>query len=141
LHDVTVYVAVHSQMSHSITFSVVTEMWSKCVCSGRTVQLPINKWNYVRICRNMNVNTWYINLWNERTKMKEWTLQSLCLPGLHCDVFCCILILWGHEKSSLVEDIVYIVVLFFYHHRVVIQHLVSDRLFSLISNENLHNIR
>jgi hypothetical protein len=33
------------------------------------------------------------------------------------------------------------VVPFFYHHSVVIQHLVSDRLLSLISKENVHNVR
>jgi hypothetical protein len=31
------------------------------------------------------------------------------------------------------------VVLFFYHHGVVVQHLVSDMLISLISKKNVHN--
>ena len=45
------------------------------------------------------------------------------------------------RQSSPAEKILYIVEAFFYHHSVVIQHLVSDRLLSLILKENVHNVR
>jgi len=41
-------------------------------------------------------------------------------------------------KNSSAENVPCNVAPFFYHHSVVIQHLVSDRLFSLISKENVH---
>jgi hypothetical protein len=39
------------------------------------------------------------------------------------------------------ENILCNVTPFFYHYSVVIQHLVSDRQLSLISKENVHNVR
>jgi hypothetical protein len=44
-------------------------------------------------------------------------------------------------QSSLAENVSCNVAPFFYHHSVVIQHLVSDKLLSLISKENVHNVR
>jgi hypothetical protein len=44
-------------------------------------------------------------------------------------------------QSSSAENVSCNVAPFFYHHSVVIQHLVSDKLLSLISKENVHNVR
>ena len=44
-------------------------------------------------------------------------------------------------QSSSAENVSCNVVPFFYHHSVMIQHLVSDRRLSLISKENVHNVR
>jgi hypothetical protein len=44
-------------------------------------------------------------------------------------------------QSSSAENVSCNVAPFFYHHSVVIQHLVSDRRLSLISKENIHNVR
>ena len=44
-------------------------------------------------------------------------------------------------KNSSAEKISCNVAPFFYHHSVVIQHLVSDRLLSLNSKENVQNVR
>ena len=44
-------------------------------------------------------------------------------------------------QSSSAEKISCNIVPFFYHHSVVIKHLVSVRLLSLVSKENVHNIR
>jgi hypothetical protein len=44
-------------------------------------------------------------------------------------------------QSSSVENVSCNVPPFFYHHSVVIQHLVSDRRLSLISTENVDNVR
>jgi hypothetical protein len=43
-------------------------------------------------------------------------------------------------SSSTTENVLCNVAPFFYHHSVVIQHLLSDRRFSLISKENIHNV-
>ena len=44
-------------------------------------------------------------------------------------------------QSSSAENVLCSVAPFFYHHSVVIQHLVSDRRLSLISKENVYNVR
>jgi hypothetical protein len=44
-------------------------------------------------------------------------------------------------QSSSAENVSCNVAPFFYHHTVVIQHLVSDRRYSLISKENVYNVR
>jgi hypothetical protein len=44
-------------------------------------------------------------------------------------------------QSSSTENVSCNVAPFFYHHGVVIQHLVSDRRLSLISKENVYNVR
>ena len=44
-------------------------------------------------------------------------------------------------QSSSAKNVTCNVVPFFYHHSVVIQHLVSDRQLSLISKENVYNVR
>ena len=44
-------------------------------------------------------------------------------------------------QSSSIENVSCNVAPFFYHHSVVIQHLVSDRRLSLISKENVYNVR
>jgi hypothetical protein len=45
------------------------------------------------------------------------------------------------SQSSSAENVSCNITPFFYHHSVVMQHLVSDRLLSLISKENVHNVR
>ena len=47
-------------------------------------------------------------------------------------------LLW---QISSAEKISFNVAPFFYHHSVMIQHLVSDRILSLISNEDVDNVR
>ena len=59
--------------------------------------------------------------------------RLLCFVSHSNDVMSC--------QSSSAENVSCNVAPFFYHHSVVIQHLASDRLLSLISNENVHNVR
>ena len=67
--------------------------------------------------------------------INEYTLNS---RFVYVDVFSYIPMKW---QSGSAEKMTYNVMPFFYHHNVVIQHLVSDRPFSLISKENIHNVR
>jgi hypothetical protein len=70
--------------------------------------------------------------------INEYTLNS---RFVYVDVFS----LHSNEmtswQSSSAEKMSCNIVPFFYHHSVVIQHLVSDMRLSLISKENVHNIR
>ena len=60
--------------------------------------------------------------------MNERTLISHFVYVAYIDVFSPDMILCSVAPS-------------FYHHSVVIQHLVSDRLLSFISNESVHNVK
>jgi len=72
--------------------------------------------------------------------MNEWTLNCRVIYVAYIDVFS----LYSNDmtswQSSSAEKISLNVAPFFYHHSVVIQNLVSDRILSLISKENVHNV-
>ena len=73
--------------------------------------------------------------------MNEWTLNSCFVYVDYIDVF------FPHSndmtswQNSSAEKISCNVAPLFYHYSVVIQYLVSDRLLSLISKENIQNVR
>jgi hypothetical protein len=60
-------------------------------------------------------------------------VRLLCFVSHSNDMMSC--------QSSSAENVSCNVGPFFYHHSVVIQHLVSDRLLSLISKENVNSVR
>jgi hypothetical protein len=76
----------------------------------------------------------YILCMTSRYFFRSFTnVRLLCLVSHPNDMTSC--------QSSSAENVSCNVVPFFYHHSVVIQHLVSDRLLSLISKENVYNVR
>ena len=72
--------------------------------------------------------------------MNEWTLNSRIIFVAFIDMFSLHSNDISSWQSSSAEKISLNVVPFFYHHSVVIQNLVSDRILSLISKENVHNV-
>ena len=91
-------------------------------------------WNYDLGNENMTVNSRYITWMNNIKKSLCNTLLALMCFLPHSNDMTS----W---QSSSAEKVSCNVAPFFYHHSVVIQHLVSDRLLSLISKENMHNVR
>jgi hypothetical protein len=76
----------------------------------------------------------YILCMTSRYFFRSFTnVRLLCFVSHSNDMTSC--------QSSLVENVSCNIPPFFYHHSVVIQHLVSDRRLSLISTENVDNVR
>ena len=83
--------------------------------------------------------------------LRETTFCAWCMTSRYfCHSFTNVMLLWfvSHSngmtswQSSSAEKVLCNVAPFFYHHIVVIQHLVwSDRRLSVISKENVHNVK
>ena len=76
----------------------------------------------------------YILYMTSRYFFRSFTnVRLLCFVSHSNDMTSC--------QSSSAENVSCNVAPFFYHHSVVIQHLVSNRQLSLISKENVYNVR
>ena len=83
---------------------------------------------------NITVNSRYIIWMNEHLTLNLLRLLTLMSISTHFNDI-------PSWKSSSVEKILCNVTTFFYHNSGMIQHLVSDWLLSLISKENVRNVR
>jgi hypothetical protein len=129
VHDLTLFVAIHSSKSCycSIAFSVTVQSFLSNV--DRTVA-----GNIETMSLEIKIWQWICDTQYECMNIK----QSLCLRCLHWCVFPRIPIIWHHDKvvrqrRSCATS----------HHSNIttvwlLQHLVSDRLLSLISKEIVH---
>jgi hypothetical protein len=128
VHGVTLFVAVNSPIScyFSISFSVTAQSSDNTFLEKCGLYSCRKYWNYVLGNKNMTV----------MHNMNEITFNSRFVYIAHIDVFFPRSNYMTSWQSSLCATL---------HHsfitRVVIQHLVSDRLLSLILTENLHNVR
>jgi hypothetical protein len=113
LYHHTMYVISLSNISIKTNFKQIARVELKCV------QYPEGD---------------YIFCMTSRYSFHSFTnVRLLCFVSHSNDKTSC--------QSSSAENVSCNVAPFFYHHSVVIQHLVSDRRLSLISKENVYNIR
>ena len=113
LYHHTMYVIILSNISIKTNFKQIAKVELKCVQYSEGD---------------------YILYMTSRYFFRSFTnVRLLCFVSHSNDMTSC--------QSSSAEYVSCNVAPFFYHHSVVIQHLVSDRQLSLISKENVYNVR